>query len=195
MKLILASNSWIRRKLLDSIGIQYTADPPNLDEDIIKQQHIDARELVTMLAIAKAKKVAEKYKGTDAIIIACDSVNMRDGITYGKPKSKGEAFAMIKAASNSRDTQVTGYCVINAKSEEIDSGVEELHMDFLPISDTAIHTYLVNEPKAYKCSGGFHIGSALYLRHCARIEGSHGMFHAIPLEKIIPILQKHGLDM
>ncbi|MBI5072661.1 hypothetical protein HZA99_02490, partial [Candidatus Woesearchaeota archaeon] len=46
-----------------------------------------------------------------------------------------------------------------------------------------------------KCSGGFDIGSAFYLRHCAYVKGSHGMFHAIPMEKIIPILQENGFEI
>lgn len=196
MKLVLASNSWIRTMLFDKLHIAYTKDPPEINEKALEEIHQDPKKRVTKLSEAKAQALVEKYNGQDVLIIGSDSQNLRNGISYGKPKTKEEAFTMIKAASNARDTQITGWCVINAKTRQQWSGYEELHFDYLPISDAAIHAYLADaNNKAYMCSGGFDIGSAFYLRHCARVEGSHGLFHAIPLEKIIPILQENGFDI
>ncbi len=196
MKLVLASNSWIRTMLFDKLHIEYTKDPPGIDEEALEEIHQDPKERVTKLSEAKAQALVEKYKGQDVLIIGSDSQNLRNGVSYGKPKTKEEAFTMIKAASNARDTQISGWCVINAKTGQQWSGYEELHFDYLPISDAAIHQYLADPNTfAYKCSGGFNIGSSFYLRHCARVEGSHGMFHAIPMEKIIPVLQENGFDM
>lgn len=196
MQLILASNSWIRTLLLDKIGIKYSKDPPEIDEEAIEAAYKNPKERVLQLSILKAKKTAEKYKGKDFLIVGSDSQNLRNGIIYGKPKTKEESFEMIKAASNGKDIQITGWCVINAKTGQQWSGCEELYFDYLPISDKAIHEYL-NDPKnkTFLCSGGFDIGSAFYLRHCARIEGSHGLLHAFPLEKIIPILQENGFEI
>lgn len=196
MQLVLASNSWIRTLLLDKIGISYIKDPPEVDEDAISLQHSDPRELVVKLSELKAKAAAEKYLGKDFLVVGSDSQNLRNGIAYGKPKTKEEAFAMIKAASNARDTQISGWCVINAKTGQIWGGYEKLHFDFLEISGTAIEKYL-NDPgnKAMHCSGGIEIGSSFYLRHCARVKGSHGLFHAFPLEKIIPILKENGFEI
>lgn len=196
MQLILASNSWIRTLLLDKIGIRYSKDPPEIDEEAIEARYKDPKERVLQVSISKAKITAEKYKGREFLIVGSDSQNLRNGKIYGKPKTKEEAFAMIKAASNGRDTQITGWCLINAKTGQQWSGVEELHFDYLEISDVAIENYL-NSPnsKAFLCSGGFDIGSPFYLRHCARVEGSHGLFHAFPLEKIIPILQEQGFEI
>ncbi len=192
MQLVLASNSWIRIMLFDKLKLQYIKDTPAIDEYDVEIQFNEPRERVVKLSEIKAMAILPKYKDKDFLIIGSDSQNLRKGVSYGKPKTKEEAFTMIKAASNARDTQITGWCVINAKTNQLWSGYEELHFDYLPISDEAIYMYLENpetETMAYKCSGGFHIGSAFYLRHCARVEGSHGLFHAIPIEKIIPILQ------
>lgn len=196
MKLVLASNSWIRTMLFDKLHIEYTKDPPEIDEEALEEIHQDPKERVTKLSEAKAQALLEKYKGQDVLIVGSDSQNLRNGISYGKPKTKEEAFTMIKAASNTRDTQISGWCVINAKTGQQWSGYDELHFDYLPMKDEAIWQY-VHDPtnKAYKCSGGFDIGSSFYLRHCARVEGSHGMFHAIPMEKIIPILQDNGFEI
>jgi septum formation protein len=196
MKLILASNSWIRTMLFDKLNIQYIKDPPNIDEEALEALYQDPKERVVKLSEAKAQALLSKYAGQDVLIIGSDSQNIRNGVSYGKPKTKEEAFVMIKAVSNARDTQISGWCVINAKTQQMWSGYAELHFDYLPILDEAIHQYLTDpETLAYKCSGGFNIGSAFYLRHCARVEGSHGMFHAIPMEKIIPILQENGFEI
>jgi MAF protein len=196
MKLILASNSWIRKILLDKVGILYTIDAPEIDEEPINNSISDPHQRVLKLAELKAEVVAKKYANQDALILGSDSVNLRNGISYGKPKTREQAFEMIKAASNARDVQITAWCVINAKTNKKYSGVEELHFDYLEISDEAIHNYL-NQPntKGYLCSGGFDIGSQFYLRHCARVYGSHGLFYAIPLEKIIPVLQENGFKV
>lgn len=196
MKLVLASNSWIRTLLFDKLQIEYTKDPPEIDEEALEELFQDPKERVVKLSEAKAQALLPKYTGQDALIIGSDSQNLRRGISYGKPKTKEEAFTMIKAASNGRDTQISGWCVINAKTGQQWSGYDELHFDYLPMKDEAIWQY-VHDPtnKAYKCSGGFDIGSSFYLRHCARVEGSHGMFHAIPMEKIIPILQENGFEI
>ena len=196
MELILASNSWIRTLLLDKIGISYIKDPPDIDEEAIEALYKDPKERVVKLSEIKAQKTAEKYNGRDFLIVGSDSQNLRNGISYGKPKTKEQAFQMIKSASNARDTQITGWCLINAKTGQQWSGYEELHFDYLEISDAAIEKYLANpNNKAFLCSGGFDIGSPFYLRHCAWVEGSHGLFHAFPLEKIIPILQENGFEV
>ena len=193
MQLVLASNSWIRTLLFDKLQIHYIKDPPEIDEDRLEKIYSDPKERVQKLSELKAQAILPKYQGKEVLIVGSDSQNLRNGIIYGKPKTKEQAFQMIKAASNSRDIQISGWCVINAKSGQLWSGCEELNFDYLPISDEAIHQYLAGQNnKAFLCSGGFDIGSAFYLRHCARVEGSHGNFYAIPLEKIIPILQENG---
>ena len=196
MQLILASNSWIRTMLFDKMKVQYTKDPPEIDEEAVEAVYQDPAQRVQKLSELKAQALLAKYQGKDVLIVGSDSQNLRNGISYGKPKTREEAFEMIKAASNNRDTQISGWCVINAKTAQMWSGVEVLHFDYMPISDKAIEQYL-NDPEtfAYKCSGGFDIGSSFYLRHCARVEGSHGMFHAIPMEKIIPVLQENGFEI
>lgn len=196
MQLILASNSWIRKILLDKVGIQYTIDAPEIDEEPINNAIPDPHQRVLKLAELKAETIAKKYANQEALIIGSDSVNLRNGISYGKPKTREQAFEMIKAASNARDVQITAWCVINAKTNQKYSGVEELHFDYLEISDQAIHAYLNQQNhKGYLCSGGFDIGSQFYLRHCARVHGSNGLFYALPLEKIIPILEENGFKI
>lgn len=193
MQLILASNSWIRKILLDKVGIQYTIDAPEIDEEPINRIITDPHQRVLKLAELKAETTAKKYTGKEVLVLSSDSVNLRNGIAYGKPKSREHAYEMIKAASNSRDVQVTAWCVVNAVSGKKWSGIEELHFDYLEISDEAINTYLAQPgTKGYLCSGGFDIGSQFYLRHCARVYGSNGLFYALPLEKIIPVLQENG---
>lgn len=198
MRLVLASNSWVRIQLFDKLKISYIKDPPEIDEEVLEQLYPEPNQRVVKLSEVKAQTILPKYKGQEYLIVGSDSQNLRNGNAYGKPKTKEEAFVMIKAASNGRDTQITGWCVINAKTGQQWSGAEVLHFDYLPISDSAVQRYLEDQETkdyAYKCSGGFHIGSAFYWRHCARIEGSHGMLHAIPLEKIIPILQENGFEV
>ena len=83
----------------------------------------------------------------------------------------------------------------NAQTGQQWSGYEELYFYFLPMQDNAIWQYIEHWKEVFHCSGGLALNTPFYLRHCARVEGSHGNFHAIPLEKIIPLLQENGFEI
>ena len=83
MSLILASNSQIRRVMLEQAGVEFVARPPDFDEDKVKRGHVgDGENLARQLAEGKAMSVAA---GPGNWVIGSDSVVSVDGIRFSKP--------------------------------------------------------------------------------------------------------------
>ncbi|HEY7796406.1 MAG TPA: Maf family protein, partial [Microbacteriaceae bacterium] len=86
-KLILASQSPARLKILRDAGFEPFAQPSDVDEDaVLKGQDAnDPEHYVTTLAKAKAEDVAKKYTQDDALVLGADSALSFENEILGKP--------------------------------------------------------------------------------------------------------------
>ena len=85
MKIILASASPRRKELLKLMGInKFEVIVSNKEEKL--QNNLNVEEQVEKLAMQKAENVLEQTKGEDRIIIGADTIVVKNGKIYGKPK-------------------------------------------------------------------------------------------------------------
>lgn len=100
MKIILASASPRRKKLLNQINLSFTVDPSDVDEHIDTDESPDI--ISENLALQKGKDVAARHP--DSFIISADTIVCFNGQILGKPASKEEAVNMlVLLSSNSHD--------------------------------------------------------------------------------------------
>ena len=92
-KIILASASPRRRELLAQAGYEFEIQVSHKEETYISET---PDEIVKELALLKAKDIAEKNDSKNMIVIGADTVVAHKGAILGKPKSKDDAFDMIK---------------------------------------------------------------------------------------------------
>ena len=97
-RLILASASTSRRRLLESAGLKPEIIVSHVDEETDFFNAMLPADMVIALAITKAHTVREQISG-DAVIIACDSTFEFDGVSLGKP---GTADVATERASRVR---------------------------------------------------------------------------------------------
>ncbi len=107
-RIILASRSPARRKLLKELEIDFECHASGYEEDMNARKTAPA--LAKFLAFKKAEFVAHKYP--DSIIIGADTFGTMNGKKFGKPKSMTEAKKMIAAYSNNVMKIYTGVAVI-----------------------------------------------------------------------------------
>ena len=81
-RLILASASTSRRRLLESAGLKPEIIVSHVDEETEFFNAMSPADMVIALAITKAHTVREQITG-DAVIIACDSTFEFDGVSLG----------------------------------------------------------------------------------------------------------------
>ena len=93
MKIILASQSPRRKELMDLLNINYEIIVSNADETLEKGLTIE--EQAKKLSYIKAKTVFDKTSG-DRIVIGSDTMVVKNGKIYGKPKDNQDAFKMLK---------------------------------------------------------------------------------------------------
>ena len=75
-KIILASKSKVRKKILEENGINCVVEPANIDEDLVKDSLLKEGALPTIvsknLAELKANKVSQKKNGE--LVLGADSI-------------------------------------------------------------------------------------------------------------------------
>ena len=113
MKIILASKSGVRKKILDKYNIDSEVVVSNVDEDQIKESLLaeKATPLIISknLAEVKSKKVSNKHP--DYLVLGADSVISLDNKLINKPKSRKEALDILKELNNSKHYLISSVCI------------------------------------------------------------------------------------
>jgi Nucleotide-binding protein implicated in inhibition of septum formation len=112
-KIILASKSGVRKKILKENGINCEVIPSNVDEDQVKESLIKEkatpREISKNLAELKANKVSSKK--FNELVLGADSVIDLDGELISKPKNRDEAFNILKKLNGKKHQLISSVCI------------------------------------------------------------------------------------
>ncbi len=113
MKIILASKSGVRKKILENHKINCSALPANIDEDQVKESMISEKatpELVSKnLAELKANKISSKKP--DELVLGADSVIDLEGKLISKPKTREEAVAILEKLNGKKHQLISSVCI------------------------------------------------------------------------------------
>jgi septum formation protein len=152
-KIVLASQSSSRRRLLEGAGINPTIIVSNVDEETDFFNAMSPADLVIALAVTKAHTVREQID-YPALIIGCDSTFDVDGVSFGKPGTPDIARERAKKISGRSGLLHTGHCIIDtAQGREIADRVTT-KVTFSELTDHEIDDYIASgEP--LQVAGGF----------------------------------------
>ena len=190
MSLILASNSQIRRSMLEQAGLVFEARAPGFDEESAKQGlGGDGEILARALAEGKATSVAA---GSDDWIIGSDSVVAVDGVRYSKPRDRDEAATHLRAFSG-RMMLLSSAVALARKGRVEWVHAETARLHWRSLSDNFIAAYLEEEwPEVSYCVGVFRMegrGVTLF----DRVDGSYFTILGMPLLPLLGALRERGL--
>lgn len=188
MKIILASQSAIRKELLKQMGYEFDVLVSHADEAL--EEGLTLEEQSKRLAYIKAKTVFNETKG-DRIVIGADTMIIKNGILYGKPKDKDDAIKMLKMLKNTEHKAITSICVLvekNGKYEEyIDYDTTKVF--FKDMTDKEI-LYWIEVGNPYNKAGAY----ALQSPFCAfvdKVEGNFTTVQGLPTHKLYDILKQY----
>ena len=191
-KIILASKSKVRKKILEENDIECTVEPSNVDEDSIKERLLLEKaspEIVSKeLAELKANKISQKIPGK--LVLGADSVIDLNGKIISKPIDRdkalntlqdlnGQTHHLISSVCISRDGSMIWSCSDKASLTMKDMKVEDLKIYLAKISDEALFAYNV-----YQIEGE---GRSLF----SKIEGDEDTIMGLPIKKIKEYLNKY----
>ena len=191
-KIILASKSKVRKKILDENDILNEVKPSNVDEDIVKLSLLKEKatpEIISKnLAELKANKVSIKY--VDDLVLGADSVIDLEGELISKPNDRNEALEILKKLNGKKHHLISSVCISKNGSmvwNYTDKALltmkkmteEELKKYLLKISDEALYAYNV-----YQIEGQ---GRDLF----SSIDGNENTIMGLPIEKIKKYLNNY----
>ena len=112
-KIILASKSGVRKKILDQNNINSKVIPSNIDEDQIKESLLAEKATPKIisknLAELKANKVSEKIP--NELVLGADSVIDLEGNLISKPKDRDEALSILKKLNGKKHQLISSVCI------------------------------------------------------------------------------------
>ena len=189
MSLILASNSQIRREMLQQAEVGFVARTPKFDEESAKQEGLSGEELARTLAEGKATSLA---LDPDDWVIGSDSTISVDGVRYSKPQDRDQAADHLRAFSGR--IMLLSSAVALARDGKIDwSHAETATLRVRRLSETFIQQYLDLEwPEVGYCVGVFRMegrGVTLF----EQVEGNHFAILGMPLIPLLGALRQRGL--
>ena len=138
MKMILASRSPRRKKILTEMGYEFESIVADVDENIIQDE--SPEEHVMRLSAAKAEKVAIDYP--DDLVIGADTAVVLDGVIMGKPESEDDAFEMLRKLSGKTHTVFTGITVMISNEDIKKTDHDRTNVIFNRLKDDEIREYV-----------------------------------------------------
>ena len=184
-KIILASNSKVRKKILNENGIECKVFPSGVDEETAKESLIKenaSSELISKnLAELKANKISLKF--SNEIVLGADTVIDIDGELISKPNNREEALKILKKLNGKTHCLISSVCISKngfmiwnytdkATLTMKNMADQELKKYLYKITDEALYAYNV-----YQIEGE---GRALF----SKINGDEDTIMGLPVKKI-----------
>ena len=212
-RLVLASASPARRKLLEDSRIAFTVRVSSVDEDAALaaaneraraegREGLSPAETASLLASLKARAIAEELAAEgvrDALVLGCDSVFEFKGRAYGKPHTAENARERITAMSGHHGTLHTGHALVDLREFDPEKHAEapavtELRsavVHFDELSPAEVEAYIATGEPLW-VAGSFTLdgyGSAF-------IRGIEGEFHTVvglSIHALRELLRRRGV--
>lgn len=169
VRLILASQSPARTKLLAEAGIRHSVLVSDVDEDAVQARYgvTDPHDTALLLARAKAEAVAALPEAEGALVLGCDSVFEFDGEAHGKPYTAAVARERMLRMSGNAGVLHTGHWLVDCRDTEPDDGadpgtgatlgtVASAEVSFLEMDAAEIDAYIATGEPLH-CAGSFTI--------------------------------------
>jgi len=194
MRLLLASKSAARRRMLEAAAVPFEACEAVLDEEAAKAElregKIDARQLAMGLAERKALSVTAS--ASDLVLGADQTLERDDGSMLDKPRSPEEAFEQLRSLSG-RPHRLHSAAAIAQGGEVTWRRLATATLHVRTLSDDFLRDYVDREYRAIRFNvGGYRIeGPGVQL--FSRIEGSQFTIMGLPLLPLLGYLRRRGI--
>ena len=172
---------------MDLMGLKYEVIVSHADETF--KDGLSIEEQSKRLGYIKAKAVFNKTSG-NRIIIGSDTMVLKDGKVYEKPKDKDDAIRMLNELKNSKHTVITSIAVLAEKEgkyiEYVDYDKSDVYVKNM--TDKEIRKWVENGNPLDK-AGAYAIQSEFGV-HIEKINGNYFTVVGLPIHKLYNIIKK-----
>ena len=184
-KIILASNSSIRKKILEGSGISFEVVPSEVEEEELKQSLSGNNFREYCLALAKAKALDVSNKKKNAYVIGSDQICCYGEEIFSKPLTKENCFKTLSKLSGNTHYQNCGISICK-NGKEIWSHYAQAALTMKSLSDTDIRDY-IDKDEPFMACGAYRfesLGKDLFLA----TKGDETTIQGLTLNPIINFL-------
>jgi len=188
-KIVLASTSPYRRKLLKQLQLPFVAATPDFVETF--DPAVAPALLVRHLALGKAQSLCKRYP--DALLIGSDQVFVdQRGRALGKPEGGEGAFQQLRQMAGRTHTFFTGLAIVDSRSGQSQTDFATFSVTLRQLSDQQIRNYLRKE-SPLNCAGSFKI-EGLGIALMEKMSGDdYNSLIGLPLLKLVSLLEQFGV--
>ena len=185
MKIILASKSGVRQKILKDNNITFDVVHSNVDEDMAKESLLSegADPLIISKNLAELKAVKVSKNFPDTLVLGADSVISLNDILINKPNSREEALKILLKLNGSIHFLISSVCFVKNGSMIWNfTDKSELKMKNLSLKD--IESYLKKIDTKTLLSYGVYQIEANGLDLFEYVKGDKDSIMGLPIKQI-----------
>jgi septum formation protein len=194
VKLVLASGSASRKKLLTAAGVTFIADPADLDEDALiaglAGRGADAVQVASELAGQKALSVSRRHPG--ALVLGGDSVIALGASLLGKCTTMDEAKVLLHKLSSKEHLLVSAAALVR-DGDLLWTHASPCRMAMRSLSRKFLDDYLAQEGPAILSSVGCYHFEGRGAQLFDKVDGDYFSVLGLPLLPVLAELRKEGV--
>lgn len=191
-RLILASASPTRRRLLENANVEFTVMPAKIDEVLIKSsmqaEGLHARDIADALAEAKARKISGKTPGT---VLGCDQVLSYKDRVYSKADSSETLITQLQELQGVVH-HLFSAAVIYEDGEPVWRHVSQVRMTMHAMSKEFIEEYVLRNWDSVQNAVGGYLIEKEGIRLFSKIDGDFLSVLGLPLVEVLSYLKMRG---
>ena len=189
-KIILASKSKVRKKILEENGIICAVEPANIDEDLVKESLLNEGASPSIisknLAELKANKISQQKNGE--LVLGADSIIDLNGEIVSKPSNRDKALDILKKLNGKKHYLVSSVCIskngfmIWNYTDKAGLTMKQMSNDELKLYLSKIKDEVLYAYNVYQIEGE---GRSLF----SKIEGNKDTIMGLPIKQIKEYLE------
>jgi septum formation protein len=193
-RVVLASASRTRARLLRAAGVPFEQQPSAIDEpsltEALQAAGVPAGDAAVTLAALKAERVAARMP--DALVLGADQILTCEGRWFDKPGDRAAAGAQLDALAGKRHELATAVVAVRGGAR-VWHHVAVPRLWLRPCSPSFRDAYLDAVGEAALTSVGAYQIEGLGAQLLVRIEGDHFAVLGLPLLELLEFLREQGV--
>jgi septum formation protein len=189
--LVLASDSAVRRTLLEAAGVPVTVYATDIDERRLEAEasSMPTGEIAVLLARAKASLVAKSFPRR--LVLGADQILTLDGKRFAKPVDRAAAGAQLRAFAG-RTHELHSAVALVQDGAALFHHADTARLTMRAFSDEFLDRYLDTAGVAVMASVGAYQLEGPGIQLFERIEGDYFTILGLPLLPTLDFLRRHG---
>lgn len=193
-KLVLASGSRPRARMLVNAGVSFTVSAASVDEAAIKTSMqaagADVADVAEMLAATKAQQAGRNHE--ENLVIGADQMLACEGEWFDKPGNLQDARKQLKKLRGRTHELISAVCVVQG-GDVLWHHIDRARITMRPFSEAFVEQYIEKMDEQICATVGGYELEGLGAQLFSRIEGDYFTILGMPLLPLLEFLRGHGV--